>query len=103
RRCDAGDRRAATWRPRLPQAGRWRTTRGPLDVRDDPSQPDRPVGLSGFYLSLAPGLIASIQWSSNLLWGGAAVFCMCFSGGDAIIVLRQATAQTAMLIGCSGP
>jgi MFS family permease len=57
--------------------------------------------LSGFYLSLAPGLIASIQGSSNLLWGGAAVFCMCFSGGDAIIVLRQATAQTAMLIGCT--
>src|SRR6201996_3538510 len=35
----------------------------------------------GFYLSLAPGLIGAIEGSANLLWGGAAVFCFCFSGG----------------------
>ena len=57
--------------------------------------------LSGFYLSLAPGLIGSVQRSPNLLWGGAAVFCLCFSGGAAVILLRQVTTQTAMLIGCA--
>jgi MFS family permease len=56
--------------------------------------------LSGFYLSLAPGLIGSIEGSPNLLWGGAAVFCLCFSGGTAVIFLREVTAPTAMLIGC---
>ena len=56
--------------------------------------------LIGFYLSLAPSLIASIEGSPNLLWGGAAVFCLCISGGIAIVPLRQVTAQTAMLIGC---
>jgi len=57
--------------------------------------------LSGFYLSLAPGLIGSIEGSPNLLWGGAAVFCLCFSGGAAVILLRAVTAETAMLVGCT--
>jgi MFS family permease len=57
--------------------------------------------LSGFYLSLAPGLIGSIEGSPNLLWGGAAVFCLCFSGGVAVIALRAVTAETAMLAGCA--
>jgi MFS family permease len=57
--------------------------------------------LSGFYLSLAPGLIGSIEGSPNLLWGGAAVFCLCFSGGTAVILRREVTAETAMLIGCT--
>jgi hypothetical protein len=56
--------------------------------------------LSGFYLALAPILIGSIQGSPNLLWGGVAVFCLCFSGGIAIVLLREVTAQTAMLVGC---
>ena len=56
--------------------------------------------LSGFYLSLAPILIGSIEGSANLLWGGVAVFLLCFSGGIAIVLLREVTAQTAMLIGC---
>jgi len=56
--------------------------------------------LIGFYLSLAPSLIGSIAGSSNLLWGGFAVFCLCVSGGAAIVLLRQATAQTVMLVGC---
>lgn len=56
--------------------------------------------LIGFYLSLAPGLIAAIEGSSNLLWGGAAVFCLCISGGIAIVIFREITAQTAMLCGC---
>ncbi|MGW4669127.1 MFS transporter [Streptomyces sp. NPDC004324] len=56
--------------------------------------------LSGFYLSLAPGLVSAIEGSSNLLWGGGAVFCMSFSGGLAIVVGRNAQAHTAMLIGC---
>jgi hypothetical protein len=55
----------------------------------------------GFYLSLAPGLIGSIQGSANLLWGGVAVFCFCCSGGIAVVLLRAATAQAAMLIGCT--
>lgn len=56
--------------------------------------------LIGFYLSLAPSLIAAITGSSNLLWGGVAVFCLCISGGIAIVVLREVTAQAAMLYGC---
>jgi MFS family permease len=56
--------------------------------------------LAGFYLSLAPILIGSIQGSANLLWGGFAVFCLCFSGGIAIVLLRAVTAETAMLVGC---
>jgi len=56
--------------------------------------------LTGFYLSLAPGLIGSIEGSPNRLWGGAAVFCICFSGGAAVVFLRDATARTAMLAGC---
>lgn len=57
-------------------------------------------GLTGFYLSLAPGLIGSVEGSPNRLWGGAAVFCICFSGGAAVVFLREATARTAMLAGC---
>jgi MFS family permease len=58
--------------------------------------------LIGFYLSLAPSLISSIEGSSNLLWGGAAVFCLCISGSMAIVLFREVTAQTAMLSGCVG-
>ncbi|WP_194294345.1 MFS transporter [Streptomyces sp. RB17] len=56
--------------------------------------------LIGFYLSLGPGLAASIEGSPNLLWGGFAVFCMCFSGGTAVVLGRQAAAPKAMFIGC---
>ncbi|MGW6740721.1 MFS transporter [Streptomyces sp. NPDC055025] len=56
--------------------------------------------LIGFYLSLAPGLVQAIEGSSNLVWGGGAVFCMCFSGGLAIVIGREAAARSAMLIGC---
>ncbi|MFH9969023.1 MFS transporter [Streptomyces mirabilis] len=56
--------------------------------------------LIGFYLSLGPGLAASIEGSPNLLWGGFAVFCMCFSGGTAVVLGRQAAAPRAMFTGC---
>jgi MFS family permease len=56
--------------------------------------------LIGFYLSLAPSLIGAIAGSSDLIWGGVAVFCICFTGGVAVVLGRDLTAQTAMLIGC---
>jgi MFS family permease len=56
--------------------------------------------LIGFYLSLGSTLIASIEGSPNLLWGGFAVFCLCISGATSIVFLREITAQTAMLAGC---
>ncbi len=58
--------------------------------------------LSGFFLSLAPTLIEEIENSSNLLWGGAAVFCLNFAGGVAIVLCRRAAAATAMFWGCIG-
>jgi Major Facilitator Superfamily len=56
--------------------------------------------LSGFYLSLAPGLAAHIEGSSNLLWGGSVVFALCASGGIAVLAAKRIAARTAMLAGC---
>jgi MFS family permease len=56
--------------------------------------------LSGFYLSLAPGLIASIEHSHNLMWGGTAIFCLCIAGSGAVVVAREMSAWRAMLLGC---
>jgi hypothetical protein len=58
--------------------------------------------LSGFYLSLAPGLAAHIEGSSNLLWGGAVVFALCGSGGLAVLAAKTIAARAAMLWGCAG-
>lgn len=56
--------------------------------------------LIGFYLSLAPSLIARIENSKNLLWGGTAIFFLCMAGSVAVVVLRNVSAWTAMLSGC---
>jgi MFS family permease len=57
--------------------------------------------LSGFYLSLGPGLAARITGSGNLLWGGLVIFLLCGCGGLAVILARAATARMAMLWGCA--
>src|SRR5262249_39706374 len=46
-------------------------------------------------------LIESIEGSSNLLWGGIAIFCLCMTGCLAAVVLRDISAWTAMLAGCA--
>jgi hypothetical protein len=56
--------------------------------------------LSGFYLSLAPGLASGIVGSRNLLWGGAVIFALCASGGIAVIAAKGSSARSAMLYGC---
>lgn len=56
--------------------------------------------LIGFYLSLAPGLIGGIERSPNLMWGGLAVFCLCVSGGAAVVLLREISSRSAILAGC---
>jgi hypothetical protein len=56
--------------------------------------------LSGFYLSLAPGLAAHIEGSRNLLWGGAVVLALCGSGGIAVLAARDIAARPAMMSGC---
>jgi MFS family permease len=57
--------------------------------------------LSGFYLSLGPGLAASITGSGNLMWGGLVIFLLCGCGGLAVVLARAATARSAMLWGCA--
>lgn len=57
--------------------------------------------LSGFYLSLGPGLAASIVGSGNRLWGGLVIFLLCGCGGVAVVFGRAATARSAMLYGCA--
>jgi predicted MFS family arabinose efflux permease len=57
--------------------------------------------LSGFYLSLGPGLAASITGSRNLLWGGLVIFLLCACGGLAVVLARAAAARWAMLWGCA--
>ena len=57
--------------------------------------------LSGFYLSLGPGLATTIVGSGNLLWGGLVIFLLCGSGGVAVVVGKNWTARSAMLYGCA--
>jgi MFS family permease len=57
--------------------------------------------LSGFYLSLGPGLATRIVGSGNLLWGGLVIFLLCGSGGVAVVVGKSSTARSAMLYGCA--
>lgn len=56
--------------------------------------------LSGFYLSLGPGIAARIAGSANLLWGGLVICLLCGSGGVAVLAGRSAAARSAMLFGC---
>jgi MFS family permease len=56
--------------------------------------------LIGFFLSLAPTLIAGIEHSTNRLWGGAVVFCLNFVGGSSVVACRRMEAGRAMLVGC---
>lgn len=57
--------------------------------------------LSGFYLSLGPGLATTIVGSRNSLWGGLVIFLLCGSGGVAVVLGRTSTARSAMLYGCA--
>ena len=57
--------------------------------------------LSGFYLSLGPGLAATIVGSGNRLWGGLVIFLLCGCGGVAVVLARKAAARPAMLYGCA--
>jgi MFS family permease len=57
--------------------------------------------LSGFYLSLVPGLSQRIVGSGNLLWGGFVLFSLYIPGGVAVIIRRKSAAQPAMLAGCA--
>jgi MFS family permease len=57
--------------------------------------------LSGFYLALAPSLVGLIEHSRNLLWGGTAIFLLCFAGTIAVVLARDAPPATAMLAGCA--
>jgi MFS family permease len=58
--------------------------------------------LSGFFLSLAPTLIAELERSTNLLWGGAVVFALNFVGAVTVVARRRSEATSAMLWGCVG-
>jgi hypothetical protein len=58
--------------------------------------------LSGFYLSLAPGLTTKIAHSHNLAWGGAVIFLPMCSGGAAVVVCKALAARNAMIYGCIG-
>ena len=58
--------------------------------------------LSGFYLSLIPGVASSVEGSPNRLWGGGAILALYSSGALAVIVRRSALARSSMLIGCVG-
>lgn len=60
-----------------------------------------PWALSGFYLSLGPGLASAITGSGNRLWGGLVIFLLCGCGGTAVVLARAATARSAMLYGCA--
>jgi len=57
--------------------------------------------LSGFYLSLGPGLASAITGSGNRLWGGLVIFLLCGCGGTAVVLARTAMARSAMLYGCA--
>jgi hypothetical protein len=56
--------------------------------------------LGGLYLSLGPSLTAQLVRSSNLLWGGFAIFLLPGVAAIATVLLRNTEPATAMLAGC---
>src|SRR4029077_18335740 len=58
--------------------------------------------LSGFYLSLAPGLLSGIVGSRNHLWGGAVIVACYGSAAISGSVSRRVSSQTETLFGCVG-
>ena len=59
------------------------------------------MGAQRRYLSLGPGLAASIVGSGTRLWGGLVIFLLCGCGGMAVVLARKAAAHSAMLYGCA--
>lgn len=57
--------------------------------------------LGGFYLSLAPSLLAAATGSKSALNGGLAVAALTISGAISIMNLRLRSPQLALLVGCS--
>jgi Major Facilitator Superfamily len=58
--------------------------------------------LSGFYLSLGPGLLTGIVGSRNLMWGGAVIVACWGSAAISGSVSRRLSSQTETLFGCTG-
>jgi MFS family permease len=58
--------------------------------------------LSGFYLSLGPGLLTGIVGSRNLLWGGAVIVTCWGSAAISGSISRRVSSQTETLFGCTG-
>src|SRR5437588_3095616 len=56
--------------------------------------------LGGLYLSLGASLTAQLVGSSNLLWGGIAIFLLPGTAAVATVALRNTAPHTAMLAGC---
>jgi predicted MFS family arabinose efflux permease len=56
--------------------------------------------LSGFYLSLGPGLLSRIVGSANLLWGGAVVVACWGSAAISGSISRRVSSQSETLFGC---
>lgn len=57
--------------------------------------------LGGFFLSLAPSLLAAATGSRSVLNGGLAVAALTISGAISIMNLRLRAPQLALLVGCS--
>jgi hypothetical protein len=58
--------------------------------------------LSGFYLSLGPGLLTGIVGSRNHLWGGAVIVACYGSAAISGSISRRVSSQTETLFGCTG-
>jgi hypothetical protein len=57
--------------------------------------------LGGFFLSLAPSLLAAATGSTSAINGGLAVAALTISGAISILNLRLRAPQLALLVGCS--
>ncbi|MFK3798957.1 MULTISPECIES: MFS transporter [unclassified Pseudomonas] len=57
--------------------------------------------LGGFFLSLAPSLLAAATGSTSVLNGGLAVAALTISGAISIMNLRLRAPRLALLVGCS--
>jgi MFS family permease len=56
--------------------------------------------LGGLYLSLGPSLTAQLVGSTNLLWGGIAIFLLPGTAAVATFAMRSAEPRSTMLAGC---
>lgn len=57
--------------------------------------------LGGFFLSLAPSLLAAATGSTSVINGGLAVAALTISGAISILNLRLRAPKLALLVGCS--